>query len=133
METFEQVWESSRHNVWTGAYPTAILVGAMLIVALSFGRNIGARRLKILATIFVFSFIAMAFSAQEIDTKWRTRHEWTRNHADTLTENQQRISNADGANLVFGPILYGFQAFIMFVSVAMITTLVRLAKTRQRK
>jgi len=44
METFEQIWETSRTNSWSWAYPLVMWTGIGALIALSLLRNRWLRR-----------------------------------------------------------------------------------------
>tara|TARA_R110002167_G_C12574244_1_gene642863 strand:- start:109 stop:396 length:288 start_codon:yes stop_codon:yes gene_type:complete len=86
METFEQIWESSRTNSLSWMYPAATWCGAGILVAMSVIKNRWLRRIGKLAAIFGFALLATMFSAQEIQEKWRLRRERADLHPAQMTE-----------------------------------------------
>jgi hypothetical protein len=133
METFDHIWESSRTNAMSWLYPVAIWCGAGILVALSAIKNRWLRRIGKLAAIVGFAFLATEFSAQEIQEKWRLRREWADHHPTQMTEDGFRALTVDGANSTLGPLVYGFQAFLLVVGVAIILSILRTLINRRRE
>ena len=127
MNAFETIWETSRHNSWSWGYPTAIWVGVVTLITFSFVPRSTLRRTLKCVTIFVFAYLAADFSAREIQEKWRIRGEWAENHKDQMTDAGWNALVADGANLVMGPLISGFQATAILVGVALALFVVRKA------
>lgn len=125
MDAFETVWETSRHNSWSFGYPTAICIGVASLIVLSFVRRSTLRRTSKCIAAFLSAFLAADFSAREIQEKWRIRGEWAETHQDQMTDAGWDALSADGANLVLGPLIYGFQATAIFVVVALALFVVR--------
>ncbi|TWT47872.1 hypothetical protein Pla22_52390 [Rubripirellula amarantea] len=125
METFDQIWESSRTNSLSWMYPAAVWCGAGILVALSVIKNRWLRRIGKLAAIFGFAILATEFSAQEIHEKWRLRREWADLHPAQMTEDGLQALTVDGANLTLGPLIYGFQAFLVFAGLAVVLSVLR--------
>lgn len=125
METFEQVWESSRENSFSWIYPAAMWSGVSVLIALSFVKHRWLRRIAKLAAIGCFSFFATIASGQEIQEKWRIRREWADLNPDKMTESGLDALYADGANLAFGPLIFGFFAFLLFTTVAVVLSILR--------
>lgn len=125
MDAFEQVWETSRNNSWSWGYPTAIWLGAVVLIVFSFIRKSALRRpLKVVA-ILAFSVVATDFSAREIQEKWHLRGEWADTHKDQMTDAGWDALTADGANLTLGPLIYGFQAMAIFAAIAFVIVFIR--------
>lgn len=117
MDTFEQVWESSRNNSLSWLYPAMVGTGICLLVILSFMRN---RLLNLFGTLLVLggcTYLATGFAGQAIQEKWRLRKEWALAHPTQMTEQRQTALISDGANLTMGPLISGFQAFVVFTIV----------------
>ncbi|MCO8120360.1 hypothetical protein NHH03_01330 [Stieleria sp. TO1_6] len=125
METFDQIWESSRTNSFSWMYPAAVWCGAGILVALSVIKNLWLRRIGKLAAIFGFAILATEFSAQEIQEKWRLRRAWADLHPAQMTDDGSSALTVDGANLTLGPLVYGFQAFLIFVGIAVVLSVLR--------
>lgn len=130
METFDQVWESSRVNSWSWIYPTALWSGVGVLFLLSLMPWVRLRRSAKIVAVLGFSLVAAEYSAQEIQEKWRIRREWALAHFDQMTEAQRNALTVDGANLTLGPLLDGRDAFFVFVAVAVVLSLVRFAIIR---
>jgi hypothetical protein len=133
METFDQIWESSRTNSLSWMYPAAVWCGAGILIALSAIKNRWLRRICKLAAIFGFAILATEFSAQDIHEKWRLRREWADLHPAQMTEDGMQALTVDGANLTLGPLIYGFQAFLVFVGVAVLLSVLRAVLRSRRK
>jgi len=118
MDAFEQIWETSRSNSWSWAYPTVLCFGVAVLAALSFVRNRWLRRTAKVIVILVFGVLATDFSAREIQEKWRIRGEWADAHVDQMTDAGWNVLTVDGANLTLGPLIYGFQAILLFVAMS---------------
>jgi hypothetical protein len=125
MSPFEQIWESSRTNTLSWLYPTALWCGAAVIVALSLVKGVWLRRIGKLVAIAVFSVAATQFSIQNIQEKWRIRREWAESHPERMTRDGLEALSVDGANLLLGPLLQGCQAFLLFVGVAIVLSILR--------
>lgn len=123
METFEQVWESSRTNVYSWGYPATIWGGLAVLICLSAIRHKKLRRAAKVIAMLGFAALATEWSSREIAEKWRLRREWP----GSMTQDEQYALTIDGANMTLGPVIYGFQAFLVFGVVTVITWLIRLA------
>ncbi len=132
METFDQIWESSRTNSLSWLYPATIWCGVGILIALSVIKNRSLRRISKLAATFGFAILATEFSAQEIQEKWRLRREWADLHSAQMTEDGMQALTVDGANLTLGPLFYGFQAFLVFVGIAVVLSVLRALLTSRR-
>ncbi|WP_157606020.1 hypothetical protein [Schlesneria paludicola] len=120
MGSFEQIWESSRHNCWSFAYPLVMLCGIAVLVGVSFIRHTLRRRVaNILAVIFL-SFVAAEVSSWETTEKWRIRSDWASKNTAQMTEIHRAALIADGANLALGPVVSGMQAFLIFCGVLVV-------------
>ena len=98
MDTFSQIWESSRHNAWSLAYPFVIVTGVFSVIVVSTIRSVAVRRCLLGLVFLVFAYLATEASFQSVSEKWRIRQEWTQAHFNELTEKQQETSVSDGAN-----------------------------------
>lgn len=130
METFEQIWQSSRVNSFTWMYQAALWCGCFVLVALGYIRNPRLRRSGKLAAIAIFSLLATESSAREIFEKWRLRREWADLHPQQMTEDASHALTVDGANLTLGPLIFGFKAFLLFLGMALVLSLLRAAKAK---
>lgn len=117
MTAFDDVWDSSRTNCWTVLYPVVIAIGVLVLIRVSFIKPVIKRRLIKVASFVVLTATATVASSLAIGEKWRIRHEWTDTHAEIPTEDQRMASISDGGNLVFGPILFGCRALVIFTGV----------------
>lgn len=115
MESFDEMWVSARNNSWSNAYSIVVAIGVVVILVLQFERKVFKRWALISAVVLAFSLFAMEASGLAIREKWRIRHEWGTNHQDQLTENQRQALITDGANLVFGPFVFGAQALVILL------------------
>jgi hypothetical protein len=127
MDPFEQVWETSRHNSWSWGYPTALVLGVVVLIALSLIRKAALRRPLKAVAILAFAFVATEFSAREIHEKWRLRGEWADAHKDQMTDAGWDALTVDGANRALGPLLHGVQAALLLVAVAFVLGVIRRA------
>ncbi len=85
--------------------------------------------MKIICAL-VFMVVAVQASFMGINEKWRIRHEWWRQHNDSLTERERSALVADGANLTLGPlILGGGRALLLFSITALVLHFVVKRKT----
>lgn len=125
MNTFEQVWESSRQNSWSWAYPTVVAFGALFLSLLSWLRNNWVRRTMKLLVVLIGVYLATDASSWEIREKWRIRQDWTSSNWDSMTESQQSSAMTDGANLVLGPLLFGAMAAFVLGLTSMVLFFVR--------
>ena len=105
--TFEQIWESSRHNDYSWMLPSVLCVGTLVLILLNWIRKPAARRvLKVLLAI-TFTYLAVQASSAAIFEKWRIRYEWGKQNRSSVTEQEDTALCADGANLLMGPFIYG--------------------------
>lgn len=94
-KAFEKVWESSRTNDWSWAYPTFLPIAYTLLFAMSFIRRSWLRRSIKLIALFAFSFSATMLSSWDIEEKWRIRRSWAESQPDRMTE---AVANALAAD-----------------------------------
>jgi len=132
METFDQIWQTSRTNSWSWAYPFVIWTGLGTLIALSLLRNRRLRRSAKIIAILGLSFAATEFAGREIQEKWRIRGEWADTHPGQVTADDRHALTVDGANLTLGPLIYGFQAFLMFMATSVFLAVVRIVVARTR-
>lgn len=130
MQTFEQIWESSRTNAWSWGYPTVVICGVLLLIGLSCIRSATWRRsLKVLIAI-VLTILATDFAGREIIEKWQLRRNWAAAHREQLTPRQQDALITDGANLTLGPVFSGAQAAFIFLGTGVVLYILRLIALR---
>lgn len=125
METFEQIWESSRTNSLSWMYPMAVVCGSGVLIVACVITNPWARRLAKLGAIVGFSVLATEFSAREIHEKWRLRREWAELHPSQMTEDGYKALTVDGANRTVEPLMDGFKALSLLVCIAVALTVSR--------
>lgn len=133
METFEQVWESSRTNAWSGYYSATVCLGLGAIAILSFIPVTLLRGAAKLIAALGFAYYAAIYAEAEIFEKWRIRREWAAAHKELMTEANQHALTVDGANLTLGPILMGVQALGLLFAVVVATELARYLWSRDRR
>ncbi len=130
MQTFEQIWESSRTNSWSWGYPTVVIIGVLLLIVSSCIRSPAWRRsLKVLISI-VLTILATEFAGREISEKWRLRQDWAAGQREQLTPAQQDALISDGANLTIGPLAAGVQAGFVFLCTGVVLYILRLIALR---
>jgi len=133
--TFEEIWIASGSNCWSFFYPLTIIAGIAVLIVLSFIRTTPARVILKIAAVFGFSCLATVASSLEISEKWRIRGEWVEAHWESLTDAQRDIAQADGANLVMGPFIYGSFVFFGLIVVAVVLAVIfrntRLSRRRR--
>ncbi|MCC9656288.1 hypothetical protein [Rhodopirellula halodulae] len=130
MNSFEQIWESSRDNAYSWGYPVVVGSGVCMLIILSVIRNDAFRRLLKLAVIFGLAILATYWSASEIHEKWRIRGDWADTHPEQMTPEGYEALTIDGANRALGPLIYGFQAFLIFGIAALILFVIRASKDK---
>ncbi|MBB3209869.1 hypothetical protein FHS27_005714 [Rhodopirellula rubra] len=130
METFEQVWETSRVNGYSWVYPCVVWSGIAILILLSLIRRTVLRRIAKLIAIIGLTIFATHSSAVEIQEKWRIRGQWADLHSDQMSESDMNALMADGANLVIGPFFNGFVAMLNFSVVALSLLVIRLIVVR---
>ena len=109
MDTFDTLWESSRTNSWSFAYPTVLFIGVVSLLLLQRIRKAGIRRWLLLVAMVGFFLISIEAASWSIVEKWNLRREWARDHSDQVSDAQRRgMANRDGANLTVAPVLAGF-------------------------
>jgi hypothetical protein len=112
METFDQIWASSRSNGWSWGYPATLWSGISLLIGLSLIRTVWVRRIVKIAAILLLTALATELASLEILEKWRIRREWANANQPLMTPAAQQALTVDGANLTLGPLFYGLQAFL---------------------
>ncbi len=125
METFETIWESSRDNVWSDTYWIAIAAGVAVLIACGFIPKRLFRWVAFCIFIAIFSYSAGELRFQEINEKWRIRHDWVEQNEGNLSDAQREISITDGANLILGPLDAVFSAMIVFSATIAIIAIAR--------
>jgi hypothetical protein len=121
METFDQIWESSRRNAWSGYAALTIWSGLAAIVVLSLVPFAWPRRIAKVVAVIGFAYYVALYSSLETSEKWRIRRAWAAAHKDLMTEVDQYALTGDGANLLAGPIIVGVQATALLFVVAAAT------------
>jgi hypothetical protein len=126
MNEFNQIYEQSRTNDWSGLYYVTLGFSAVLLLGLSFIPNALMRRFLKVVSIISCSWLAMHFAACETDEKWRIRIEWAEANPDKVTEGD-RFAMADrrAINAPFGPMLAGIGAFLALVLASFLLFVVR--------
>ena len=130
METLDSIWESSRHNEWSFAFPLILSIGTIVLVMFSLIRIAILRRCLKVVGILILSYFVIEYSSRETEEKWRIRFDWIKANSDSLTESERHAGTVDGANRVLGPIIAGFQAFLFFCLILAILFSVRYARAR---
>ena len=126
MNEFNQIYEQSRTNDWSGLYYVTLGLSAVLLLGLSFIPNALMRRFLKVVSIISCSWLAMHFAALEIDEKWRIRIEWAEANPDKVTEvDRFAIADRRALNAPFGPMLAGIGAFLALVLTSFLFFLVR--------
>ncbi|QDV62289.1 hypothetical protein [Crateriforma conspicua] len=131
MDPFNQIWESSRTNDYSWGYPAVVWAGVGVLIALSLIRHNVLRRILKVIAIGGLVMTATQWSSSEIEEKWRIRAEWADTHPAEMTEQGYEALTVDGANRTLGPLIYGFQAGLIFVGVAAVLFVIRLAIRKQ--
>lgn len=103
METFDQVWESSRYNVWTWVCYGICIAGIVGVFKICRPPISGVKVLKTVALIGMTSFAAFLVSGARTARKWEIRQNWVVTNMDLVTEEERSAAFADGANLIVGP------------------------------
>ena len=125
MDPFGQVWESSRTNAFSWGYAATLYAGVGVLIVLSVIQRYAFRRTLKAIAIFGLAIIATQWSASEIEEKWRIRREWADAHPAEMTQEGYMGLTVDGANRSLGPLIYGFQAFLLFCVVAIALFVIR--------
>lgn len=113
-DAFITAMNAARFNQYSWIMPLGLLVGAVVIIASARIQSIILRVVFMFLTTIAMLVVAVSGSDLAIREKWRLRHRWADNNVEILTDSQQQYLNADGANLVMGPILIGgFWAFLV--------------------
>lgn len=131
MDPFDQIWESSRTNDYSWGYPAVVWAGIGVLVLLSLIRHDVLRRILKVVAIGGLAMTATQWSSSEIEEKWRLRAEWADTHPAEMTEQGYEALTIDGANRALGPLIYGVQAGLIFVGVAAVLFVIRLAIRKQ--
>lgn len=106
-DPFAAVWESSRSNSWSWAFPTVLGVGILSVVLASFIPRPILRQVTKVFLVMLCGGLAVEASSLQIQEKWRIRGEWAANNPDEMTQKGWAALAADGANLTMGPFLMG--------------------------
>ena len=115
--TFEQIFESARYNVffWS-AHASGILGVVLLLLCALRIRSEGLRKFSYLVVVLLVGVLVTTLTVKSVQRKWRIRAEAAR------TEQEREAACRDGANLVFSPIIGGFES-IVYVSAGMLLVL----------
>lgn len=132
MTEFEQVYEMSRHNAWSGYFLLAVLIGISALCGLAWIRISSWRILANIIVILAFTWLAYHFAVLENEEKWRIRLEWAELHPDRLTE-EERFAMADrqAMNGPFGPVLAASGAGVALVTTTVVIFMIRNSRSNQ--
>jgi hypothetical protein len=125
MDEFREMWIAAADNRWSNAYAIVVTLGAIIVFALSFEKRRIRRRVMICLATSAFTWFALEACSLAINEKWRLRHEWGERHASSVTEEQRTALISDGANIVFGPLLFAGRAFLIFCGIGIGVPLIR--------
>ena len=105
--TLAQIWEGSRHNQYSWLLPCILGLGFLGLLSTAWIKHTVLRRFA--KTLLCFGLVVGAVQASylEIVEKWRIRHEWADGNKEAISHRDQEALNADGANVVLGPIILG--------------------------
>ncbi len=127
MSPFDQMWEASRHNLWSSHVPWVLQLGSMGLVLFAWLPHPWLRRLAYLSITFTTVWAATQYSSLETEEKWRIRYQYAEVHEAELTEQELNAVTVDGANRLLGPLGDGaFPAFNRCVFVLIAILLVKL-------
>lgn len=123
-DAFIQVWDESRSNAWTWAYPMFLKSAVILLILFSLIRRPWLRRaIKLIATI-AFTIGATFLAGLDIEEKWRIRHAWADANLDKMTDLDWQALTAD-TNYTLGPLFRGGQAAGYFLLLLLIIFSIR--------
>jgi hypothetical protein len=118
-DAFIQVWDESRSNAWTWAYPLFLKAAVVVLVLFSLIRRPWLRRTtKLIATV-AFTIAATFLAGLDIEEKWRIRHAWADANLDKMTDQDWQALTAD-TNSTLGPLFVGFEAAACFLVLLLI-------------
>ena len=123
-DAFIQVWDESRTNAWTWAYPLFLKGAVVVLVLLSLIRHALLRRAIKLVSRIAFTIAATYLAGLDIQEKWSIRHAWADANLDKMTDEDWQALTAD-TNYTLGPIFHGFQAAGYFWLVLLILFCIR--------
>jgi hypothetical protein len=114
MTPFEQMWETSRNNAFSGQTTFVNLIAVMLLLLVAFipHRVFLLRWVMSAVIVLAAAWITTDYSSREIEEKWRIRYEYAKEHETELTEDERHAVTVDGANRLLGPLMFG--AFATF-------------------
>lgn len=132
MTEFEQVYQASRHNGWSGYFWISIFVGMVVLMALTMIRKSSWRISGNVVAIVAFAWLAYHFAVLENEEKWRIRLEWAELHRDRLTE-KERFAMADrrAINGPFGPVFSASSAIVTLVTTTVVIFMIRNSRPSQ--
>lgn len=123
-DAFIQVWDESRSNAWTWAYPLFLKAAVVVLILFSLIRRPWLRRTtKLIATI-AFTITATFLAGRDIEEKWRIRHAWADANLDKMTDQDWQALTAD-TNYTLGPLFFGFEAAGYFFMLLLILFCIR--------
>ncbi len=123
-DAFIQIWDESRSNAWTWAYPLFLKAAVVMLVLLSLIRRPWLRRTtKPIATI-AFTITTTFLAGLDIEEKWRIRHAWADANIDRMTDQDWEALTAD-TNYTIGPLFLGFEAAVYFFLLLVILCILR--------
>ena len=123
-DAFIQVWDESRSNAWTWAYPLFLKAAVVVLILFSLIRRPWLRRTtKLIATI-AFTITATFLAGRDIEEKWRIRHAWADANLDKMTDQEWQALTAD-TNYTLGPLFFGFEAAAYFLVLLLILFCIR--------
>ena len=123
-DAFIQVWDESRINAWTWAYPLFLKAAVIMLILFSLIRRPWVRRTTKLITTIAFTIGATFFAGLDIEEKWRIRHAWADANVDKMTDQDWQALTAD-TNYTLGPLFLGVQAAGYFFLLLLILFCIR--------
>ena len=123
-DAFIQVWDESRSNAWTWAYPMFLKAAAIVLILFSLIRRPWVRRTTKVITTIAFTIGATFLAGLDIEEKWRIRHAWADANLDKMTDQDWQALTAD-TNYTLGPLFLGVQAAGCFLLLLLILFCIR--------
>ncbi len=123
-DAFIQVWDESRSNAWTWAYPLFLKSAVVILILFSLIRRPWLRRTTKLITTIAFTIGATFLAGLDIEEKWRIRHAWADANLDKMTDQDWEALTAD-TNYTLGPLFLGVQAAGYFFLLLLILFCIR--------
>lgn len=122
MTPFEQMWETSRTNAFSGQTAMVNLIAIMLLLLVAFlpDRVYLVRWVINVAVVLGAAWISTEYASQEIDEKWRIRYEYADAHRTELTDDERLAVTVDGANRLLGPLMFGALATFRNCGIALL-------------